>query len=61
MLQERLKESAKLQRLPRCAVVGVRWRMLRCASSRQLQWGATMLVLASVGLVGGPLHVRLAA
>jgi hypothetical protein len=52
ILQERLKESAKLQRPPRCTVLGVRWRMLRFASSRQLQWGATILVLVSVCLMG---------
>jgi hypothetical protein len=52
LLQHRLREAVKLQRPPIFTMKGMRWRLLRAASSRRLQWGATILVLASVFLMG---------
>jgi hypothetical protein len=52
ILQQRLKETDKSQRTLNCTLMGVRGIMLRLASSRWLQWGATILVLISVCLMG---------
>ncbi len=52
ILQQRLREAAKPQRPPCCTLMGMRWRILRVALSRRLQWGSTILVVVSVCLMG---------